>query len=344
MRIPAACTLAIALLLPLLASAEATGDLRRLLPADIAGWKPLGEDRVFTRRDIVGYLGGGGELYLAFAFRRLLVREYEDGGGARLVAEIYDMSHSRDAFGIFSGDEDGQPAAVGTEAVYGAGLLRFWKGPFFVRIAAGRETAETRSFLIGFGLRVAAAIHESGPRPRILACLPLEHQETRSVRYFHRQVSLNASYYLADENVLQLDAGTEVALAKYRAGWGKAILLVARYRMPADAERAFLRFGRDYFSAKPVPGSRQVVEEIDHGEFAAARRVGRCLVLVFESPDRATCESLIADAEARIRKTFRVTKTAAKKSLPQPPPRFPAAAEPEHEFGTRGSESIEIRW
>jgi hypothetical protein len=304
MRFLMACLVIIGLLPPLAAAADPGPDLSRLLPDEIAGWKPSGGDRAFTRETIFEYMDGAGETYLGYGFRRLLVREYVDPAGTLLVAEIYDMAAAPDAYGIFSNDPDGDVVQVGREAIYGGGLLRFWKGPYFVRLLAEKETGETRSVLIGLGLRIAAAIPEGGSKPALLACLPQERLEKKSIRYFHKQVSLNAHYYLADENVLQLDERTEAVLARYREGWGKAMLLICRYRTPADARRAYLKFSRAYFSVAIDPNAGTTIEMIENGDFAGARIAGACLILVFEGPDRKSCDSLLRSAESRIQEVF----------------------------------------
>lgn len=289
-------------ILPALCAGQASSapGLGPLLPADVSGWKPSGDDRVFTRDTIFDYLDGGGEIYLAYAFRSVLVREYVDDTGARLVAEVYDMSNSADAFGIFANDQDGEDAAVGNEGLYGAGLLRFWKGRYFVRLMAERETAGTKDLLMGLGLRVAAAVRGPGAKPRLLAALPDAGREAKSIRYFHKQVSLNAQYYLADENVLNLDERTEVALAKYRAGDGKAMVLVCRYPSEAEAVKAFRRFGRDYFAKTVAPDAPSLIDNIDDEEFAGMRRVAGILIVVLESPDRLACASLLDGVASKI--------------------------------------------
>ena len=143
-----------------------------------------------------------------------------------------------------------------------------------------------------------------GTKPPLLDALPAEHLDKKSVRYFHKKVSLNNLYYLADENVLLLDEGTEVALGQYREDWGKAMLLVCRYRTPADARRAYLKFGGAYFSVRVDPQAGTAIEQIDHGEFAGARLAGGFLVLVFESPDRKRCETLLRTAASKIQEVF----------------------------------------
>jgi hypothetical protein len=313
MRFLIVCLVIAGLLPPLAAAVDNAADLGRFLPGEIAGWKPAGEDRAFTRETIFEYMDGAGEIYLAYGFRRLLVREYADPSGSSLAVEIYDMSHAADAYGIYASDPDGESVPVGQEALYGGGLLRFWKGPYFVRLLAEKETGETRGILTDLGLRISAAMPREGAKPQILACLPRERMDKGSVRYFHKQVSLNNHYYLADENVLFLDEGTEVALAKYKEGWGKAMLLVCRYRTPADARRAYLNFGRAYFSVRINPTGGAVIEKIENGEFAAARLAGACVVLVFESPDRGSCEALLRAVESKVQEVFPWKNPAADK-------------------------------
>jgi hypothetical protein len=279
-------------------------DLGRFLPSEIAGWKASGADRTFTRDTIFDYLGDGGEDYLSYDFRGLLVREYAGQAGAPLVAEIYDMGRPADAYGVSADDRDGEEVAVGRDGLYRGGLLRFWKGPYFVRLLDERETAATRGLLEKMGRSIAAAVPDDGARPRLMDCLPTERLDRKSLRYFHKQVSLNSHYYLADENVLLLDERTEAALAMYRAGWDKALLLICRYGSAADAGRAYLKFGRAYFSVRIEAGGGPVIERIENGKYAGARRAGAFLIVVFDSPDRADCASLLRAAESRIRRVF----------------------------------------
>ena len=304
MRLLLACLALLGVLPPLLAAAAGPQDLSRFLPDALAGWKPSADDRAFTRDTIFEYMDGAGEIYLAYGFRRLLVREYSDPAGSPLVAEVYDMTVPGDAYGIWSNDQDGEEAAVGRDGLYGGGLLRFWKGPYFVRLLAEKETDATRGLLLDMGRAIASAIPDEGRRPALMEALPAERLDRKSLRYFHKQVSLNTHYYLADENVLLLDERTEAALARYREGWEKALLLVCRYRSPADARRAYLKFAKDFFSAEPDPGGGPVIEKLENGEFAGARRADAFLLLVFQSSDRAACAALLRAAETKVKEVF----------------------------------------
>ncbi len=300
---PAAALLAAVLALAPAAFAQRgkAMDPTRLLPREIAGWTASpGSDRTFSRTTIFTYLNGAGELYLAFDFKSLFVREYA-GGGATLVVEIYDMGKASDAFGIFSQDRDGEPAAIGQGGLYGAGLLRFWKGSLFVRILADKETEESKRIVFALAARVSAGWPGTGSPPSLLDRLPGEGLDKSSASYFHRQVSLNSHYYLADENVLGLDAGTEAVLAWYRQPRGRALLLVCRYPRAAGAAGAFRALCGSFFAdpCKGTPGRH--IEKTENDDYTGARLAGTYLALVFEAPDAAACEALLDAAEKKIK-------------------------------------------
>jgi hypothetical protein len=280
-------------------------ELKRLLPAEAEGWKASGEDRVFTRDTVAEYAGKSADILLGFPFRLLLVRDYlGEPEGAVLSAEIYDMSTSADAFGIFSHGPPGERVEIAQEGLLSGSTLRFWKGNIFVRLRGSGGPAGARSVLVALGRRIAASIIRTGARPRILAGLPSDGLNAESVRYFHTQVSLDLDYYLADRKALFLDETSDVALGKYPSAGSETLLLVVRYASPQNADRAFRRFGGDFFPAGIGPGTRRIVEEIGPGVAAAALRTGEFLVLVLEAPDKAAAEGLLRSAELRVGKEY----------------------------------------
>src|SRR5208337_2430947 len=155
--------------LSLFAAHAARADENMLrLPLEVRGWKADGQDKVFTRQTIFDYMDGGGEIYLAYDFQRLLAREYAKADAPRIVAEVYQMASSRDAYGVFTHDNDGQPVSVGQAGLYSAGLLRFWKQRFFVRLQAEDETPEVTTALLALGNRIASEIPQEGKKPSLL--------------------------------------------------------------------------------------------------------------------------------------------------------------------------------
>jgi hypothetical protein len=280
-------------------------ELRRLLPSEIEGHAVSGEDKVYTRDTVAEYAGDAADTLLGFPFRLLLVREYlGKKSGASLAVELYDMSASGDAFGIFSHGPPGEPLDIGQEALLGGNILRFWKGHIFVRLRGGGDDPESRALLTSLGRRIAAAIIRIGARPRIVSVLPSEGLDRTSVRYFHSQISLDPHYYLADRNALFLGETTDVALGKYPAAGKETLLLLIRYASSEDAEKAFRRFGGDFFAINVGASTRRIVEEIGPGEAAAALQSGEILVFVLEAPDKTAADALLRRAGVRIAEVF----------------------------------------
>jgi len=255
-------------------------------------------------------MDGAGEIYLAYDFQRMLVREYTKESAPSIGAEIYRMSSPADAYGIFSHDTDGDEVALGQGAIYAMGLLRFWKDSIFVRLLAERETDETKATVMALGGKIANAIPRGGKKPLLVACLPPEGLLKKDIRYFHKQVSLNCHYYLADSDLLNLSENTEAALARYRRGDHKVRLLLVRYRKSEEAKAAHKQFVQIYFSDKPAAKSPMRVEEVEKGEFVSARWIDRFVILVFETGDKKTCERLTKAVAKRLKEVFPWKKKA----------------------------------
>jgi hypothetical protein len=269
------------------------------LPQQVLGWKTDGQDKVFTRQTIFDYMDGGGEIYLAYDFQQILAREYARPGAPRIVAEVYQMASSSDAYGVFTHDRDGQPIALGQMGLYSAGLLRFWKDHFFVRLQAEDETPEVKAALMTLGNGIALGIPQEGKKPSLLMALPPQGLIEPSVHYFHTSVSLNIHYFLDDSNLLDLNSRTEAILARYQQGSDKPYLLIVRYPRPGDAQAAFEQFSKAYLQETPTGNA--VFGKLEKGQFAGSRREDRALLLVFEAGSRESAEKMLELAASRMK-------------------------------------------
>jgi hypothetical protein len=269
------------------------------LPQQLLGWKADGADKVFTRQTIFDYMDGGGEIYLAYDFQQLLTREYARADAPRIVVEVYQMASSRDAYGIFTHDRDGQPVSLGQMGLYSAGLLRFWKDRFFMRLQAENETPEVKTALMALGHQIASGVPQNGKKPSLLMALPPQGLIEPSVHYFHTSVSLNIHYFLDDSNLLNLNSKTEAILARYQQGSDKPYLLIVRYAKPGDAKAAFQQFGKAYL--QEAPAGNAVFHKLEKGQFAGGCLEERALLLVFEAGSRASAEKLLELAASRMK-------------------------------------------
>ena len=267
--------------------------IRLALPSEVEGWKAGREDQLFTRDDIFDYMDGGGEIYLAYDFQFVFVREYIREGAPSIVVEVYQMSSSEDAYGVFTHDPDGDEADFGQGAIYGAGLLRFWKDRIFVRIMADRETPEAKAVVMGLGQKITGAIPGDGEKPGLIKFLPEEDFKPKSLRYFHTLISLNAHYYLANVNILNLSPETRVAMARYEREGSQARVLLVEYPAAERAVDAEGRFTEMFLLERFAADRKAEPKKLEDGKFAGVERNGRHLIIIIEADKKQDLEWLI---------------------------------------------------
>jgi hypothetical protein len=272
--------------------------LAKALPQELLGWQKSGDDQVFDRDDIFDYLDGGGEIYLAFDFRFVFVREYAKPEAPSIVVEIYQMASAADAYGIFTQDTDGQEVRFGQDALYGAGLLRFWKDKVFVRVMADRETPEAQEAVMKLGGAIDSAVPEAGPKPEILGKLPVEGLDPQTVRFFHTVISLNSHYFMSNVNILNLSPETQVVMARYEKKGARGTLILTEYPSEDRAYSAHGRFIEMYLLQRFAPDREFPPVELEDKKYAGAVRAGRYLAIVVEADDKATAEDLLKRASA----------------------------------------------
>jgi hypothetical protein len=216
--------------------------LKKLCPAAVLGWAPVGPGDLYDPESVFSYIDGAGEVYRAYNFRFLLSLGYEKAGAPGIVVDLFDMGSSADAFGVNTMDLEGEDPGIGQGGTYKDGLLSFWRGPYFVSVMAEAETAESRTACLEIGRRIAAAIGTDGPRPALLAALPPGLAPPSTVRYLHSHVILNRHYFVHAENVLNLGPDVEAVLARLGGPGRGAALLIVRYPSEGAASEAWDRF------------------------------------------------------------------------------------------------------
>ncbi|MBP1597582.1 MAG: hypothetical protein H6Q05_2959 [Acidobacteria bacterium] len=293
------------------------------LPATVGHWKLKDGTRTITAKTIFDYMDGAGELYIGYRFRQLEVHEYTATGADDILAELYWMASSDDAFGLLSGDWGGEAvslkaggAAAGASkagswprALYGAGLLRLWADNLYARVLAQSETDASRKAVLEIGRAIIAGRREPAP-PKLAAAMPARVQPTFSLQqdrlcYFRSHLVLNSVYFLSPSNILDLGTGVEAVVASYRTqGQGKqksaVRLLVIRYPGVDAGRKALSHFIRTYLPEKKaaVPtgsgGSRGILK-IEDG-WVGYSLTGFLLALAFECPTREIADNFLNQA------------------------------------------------
>ena len=185
------------------------------IPKQVLDWKASGEDAVYDRKTLYDYMDGGAEVYLAFDFRQVFVRKYADAEENEIVLDIYDMGSPAEAFGMFSCDRQDPEAGIGQGSEYGPGLLRFWRGRYFVSITVSGNEDKAEKAVLDLGKAVAPLLGPDGAPPDMIKLLPAAGLIAEKTAYFHNNVHLSNRYFVSSENVLNLDEKTECVFAEY---------------------------------------------------------------------------------------------------------------------------------
>lgn len=269
-------------------SAAADKPLGTLIPGSIGPWQ--GEEAAtYGPKTIFDYLDGGGEVYLAYDFRELAARRFHKDGKPDIIADLFEMGSSGDAFGVFSHDLDGDDAGVGRGSRYKGGLLTAWKGRFFISVYAEEETGETRTMIMELGRAIAAGIKVEGREPGLIRALPVKGLDARSVRFLHHYSILNSHWFVADGDVMRLDRTADAVLGTYGAGPSVPRVLVVRY---PDAARAAA--AESSFAQACMPGAAGAAAAMTaRGRWTARRLSGDMLAVVFNASDEASAMALL---------------------------------------------------
>jgi hypothetical protein len=265
-------------------------EMKKLFPLKIGNYQSDGKDEFYDRQTTFRYMDGAAELYRSYGFKLLMVRRYVKADQSPMIAEIFDMGSSEDAFGIFSYETGDEEVGIGQGSDFGGGLLRFWKGKFFVNIYAEQETPSTKKDVLDLGGFVADSIKQEGKKPKLINLLPQEDLIERNIRYFHHHQSLNYHYFVSHQNILRLGERTHALLSTYASQVeGKIFLLLIQYPSQTSAKEALQSFVKAYM---PEPSSSKVIRT-ENGRWTTAQFYKNYVMVVFDAPSKEKAEALM---------------------------------------------------
>ncbi len=268
------------------------------LPSEAAGWKWDGKGVKYKTRELFEYIDGAAELYLAYGFQNVTVRRFEKSGQPPLTLEFYEMDSSEDAYGVFSFERQDEAVGVGQGSEFGGGLLRFWKGKYFVSLYADGEGMEVEAVLLKLAKLTADSIPATGPEPRLIASIPGKDFGLidKSIRYLKSHILLNQRFFISHQNILNLNRDTETVLAQFLQEKQKVQFLLVRYPLVKSAGEAYRSFMKVYL---PDAGARDRSKTED-GKWTVARQRKEYILVVFGAPTEADAEALLKATEEKL--------------------------------------------
>ena len=264
----------------------------------VADWTWDGKEIKYNSRTLFEYIDGAAELYLAYGFQNLTVRRFEKSRQPPIVVEIYEMASSEDAYGLFSFERQGEAIGIGQGSELEGGLLRFWKGKYFVSIYADGEGVEGDSAILKLGKAAADSISAMGPEPKLVGFVPSRDLGLvdKSVRYLKSHVLLNQLFFVSHQNILNLSRETEAVLAQYVRDKKRTELLLVRYPNSKEAGDAYQSFMKAYL---PDAGGKDRARTED-GKWTVAWHRNEFVLIVFGAPTAADVEALLKATEEKL--------------------------------------------
>jgi len=256
-------------------------DFDNALPPEIDGWKKADKAVTYDNKSLYDYINGGAELYIAYNFQKMYAFRYTAGDDSEIVIDIFDMGKSYDAYGIFSHGREADDEKLGQGSEYNSGLLTFWKDHYYVSILAFPETESKAQTVKKLGGLLADAIPGTGESPPIVDLLPAENLVPYSTHYFHHYILVNSHYYIANENILNIDDTTHAVLARYRIDGNTFYMLVVVYENAHKAQEAQKSFLQHY-----LPDAQDEVKKMDDGKWTGCKLEDSLMVVIFNSPTK----------------------------------------------------------
>jgi len=261
-------------------------NLSNVVNATVPGWKADKERVIDNKKNLKLYAGRLADLYLSYGFKKLVTKEYKNSSSLSIIVEAYDFGTGKNAYGMYSFDTVGKKLGIGQDAVYGHGVIRFWKGRLFVQVVAEEEYRQLENSVIAFARVIAQKIPYTSEKPNLLKMVPEERMVPDSIHFFHQNICLNNIYYMPESYSLGLSDQTDVVTAQYN--FGKEMyprLVLIEYPDELSAQNAYNGFTVLYFDEEtPVYKDDNInVIRTEEGEYNSISIKRNFVIIVFES-------------------------------------------------------------
>ena len=261
-------------------------DTRKLLPtsAEMDGWEVIQNRLIRDDTGLFSYMNGGAELYRAFNFKNLAVREFEGRESGVIQIELFRFKTDADAFGLYSMFSGGEKVDMGDEAYYDIGVLRIWQGHYYIRIMMEQNFLKYEPLLMRAGKLITGRIDEHGEKPALLNLLPPENLASTGGYFFHEHIVLKNLIFISTDNIFGLNRQTDAVLGEYRSITAEIVqLLLIKYPDDMKAKRAYELFVKQYMNMTPPSGqSRRLKKLIDGYRNVEVDLLGTYLLVGFE--------------------------------------------------------------
>lgn len=270
--------------------------MERLLPENPGNEYKIADTRIYTGKKLYEYIDGGAELYLSYHYRKCLSRRYIHDSEPEILAEIFDMGISWNAFGVFSNMRENENKEFGQGSQRLKGSVLFWKGRYIVSIMTPKETDVSEKTMVQIASFADSAIMETGQLPSVLSHLPPKGLSPENILYFIHWSWQNAYYFLSSDDILLMGTNTPAVWARYGAPENRIFLLLVQYRSNRMAEKACHSFWNAFGS-----GTKSgLPARLEDGTYFAMIQYKNLLCGVFNASSQRDIEYLTEEVKKSV--------------------------------------------
>ena len=220
---------------------------------EIGNWRKNREFQEFKDENLYVYMNGGATIYHEYGFKQMIAQEYTNDKGKSISLEIFKMTNSESAYGIytFKTDFSGEELKIGQQGRLENYYMNFWKGSFLVTLTGFDESEETEEGLLSIARAVARKIKVKGKVPALVHMLPRENLKSQSIKYFKGNLGLYNINPFLSSHVFGFKEGIK---ADYKENY---IIFIYNYQSSDDS---FAKFNEIKKNLQESPGYKNLNE------------------------------------------------------------------------------------
>lgn len=274
-------------------------DLSLLLPQadELEQWKVAGEPLIYKGENLYDFIDGGAEIFLEYGFSQVISQEYQFGENT-LIANIYQMTDSESAFGIFSNNSSPRfkSLTLGNGGFQTDYSVNFWQAEYFVVVESFQTGPSISEALLKFAKSISKRIIRKAEAIEALSHLPDESLIPSTLKLVKGILGINNTYYFSEKDIFQLRENGIGLFADYKINGQKIKLFLSKYKSANAANSAFLRV-KEFFNSNPDYEALESVQGIlcwRKGEhYFSANNKGSLLGIALEARNKKSSLDLL---------------------------------------------------
>jgi hypothetical protein len=263
-------------------------EVMKHLPEQFDGYK-VSEWLDYEGEALYDYINGGAELYLSYGLTGMTGCKYSGEGLPQITVEIYEMTSSANAFGVYTQSRDREEIEYGQGSQSFDDFVLFWKDRYYVIITSQKIMPESVKAIHHLASLVDRAIPKTGDKPAIVNVLPQKNLVPGGYLYFHHYIWINAYLFIADYNIINISSETDAVLAKYGDADARCYLLAVEYS-DADTAKAACKQLKDKFAPESTDARSKL--QLEDGTFFMTWTQEKLLYAIFNGNSSGQVEEL----------------------------------------------------